>query len=102
MCTIEVKMDDAVMNRIKPHFAADRDMMSWMENVLKKAMIEYAEEVESKEMKKQETRKLIERLEALKNDPDGFFKMGGILGKPKEPFSWDEIREKALFEKYGI
>ena len=52
MCTVEIKMDDAVMNRIKPHFAADQDMMLWIENVLKKAMIEYAEEVESKELKK--------------------------------------------------
>ena len=45
---------------------------------------------------------MLERLEALKNDPDGFFKMGGILGKPKEPFSWDELREEALSDKYGI
>ena len=102
MCTVEIKMDDAVMNRIKPHFAADQDMMLWIEKKKKKAMIEYAEEVESKELKKQEAQKLLERLEALKNDPDGFFKMGGILGKPKEPFSWDELREEALSDKYGI
>jgi len=45
---------------------------------------------------------LLQRLESLKDDPEGFFKMGGILGKPKGSFSWEELREEAMFEKYGV
>jgi hypothetical protein len=44
----------------------------------------------------------LERLAALKNDSEGFFKMGGIFGKVSDDFSWDELREEAMLEKYGI
>ncbi len=40
-----------------------------------------------------ESARILERLKALEGDPDAFFKMGGILGKPRDGFSWDELRE---------
>lgn len=49
-----------------------------------------------------ETLKLVERLDSLKDDSDAFFKMGGILGRPKGNFSWEELHEEAMFEKFGI
>ena len=58
-------------------------MQLWIEEVLKRAMEDFAQESESQAAKEAESRKLLERLESLKNDPDGFFKMGGILGQPK-------------------
>ena len=102
MCTLNVKMDDQVVNRMRPLFDGDKAMNVWIETVLHKAMVEYADEVESRNMKEIESKKFLERLEALKNDPEGFFKMGGMFGKVSDDFSWDELREEAVFEKYGI
>ena len=42
------------------------------------------------------------KLESLKDDPDGFFKMGGILGHVDQKTSWEQLREEALSEKFGI
>ena len=35
----------------------------------------------------------LRRIKALDGDPLGFFKLGGILGKPKSVFSWDTLQE---------
>lgn len=102
VCTLNVKMDDRVVNRMRPLFDGDKAMNRWIETVLYKAMVEYADEVEARNMREMESKRFLERLEALKNDSEGFFKMGGILGKVKDDFSWDELREEAVFEKYGI
>lgn len=102
MCTLNVKMDDRVVNRMIPLFDGDKAMNRWIETVLHKAMVEYADEIESRNRKEMESKKFLERLEALKNDPDGFFKMGGIFGKVCDDFSWDELREEVMFEKYGV
>ena len=77
-------------------------MQIWIERVLKQAMEDYAEELESQKVKEAETLNLIERLDSLKDDPEGFFKMGGILGRPSGNFSWEELREEAMLEKYGV
>lgn len=45
---------------------------------------------------------LTERVAALKDDPKGFFKLGGVLGRPREGFSWEQLREESVSEKYGI
>jgi len=42
------------------------------------------------------------RIKALEGDPEGFFKLSGILGKPQQGFSWDSLREDAYTEKYAI
>lgn len=102
MCTLNVRIDDNVMRRVKPHFTGNNAMQLWIERVLKQAMEDYAEERESQKVKEAETLKLVERLDSLKDDPDAFFKMGGILGQPKGNFSWEELREEAMFEKYGV
>ena len=102
MCTLNVRIDDKVMARVKPHFTGDHAMQLWIEEVLKQAMEDFAQESESQAAKEAESRKLLERLESLKNDPDGFFKMGGILGQPKGSYSWEELREEAMSERYGV
>lgn len=102
MCTLNVKMDDRVVNRMRPLFDGDNAMNVWIETVLHKAMMEYADAAESRKRRGIESTRFLERLEALKNDPDGFFKMGGIFGKVNDDFSWDELREEAMFEKYGV
>ncbi len=45
---------------------------------------------------------LTERVAALKDDPKGFFKLGGVLGRPREGGSWEQLREESVSEKYGI
>ena len=102
MCTLNVKMDDGVVNRMKPLFDGDKAMNRWIETVLHRAMVEYADEAEARNRNGIESEKFLERLAALKNDPEGFFKMGGIFGKVSDDFSWDELREEAMLEKYGI
>ena len=102
MCMLNVKIDDRVVNRMRPLFDGDTAMNMWIETVLYKAMVEYADEVESRNMKGIESKRFLERLEALKNDPEGFFKMGGIFGKVSDDFSWEDLREEVMFEKYGV
>ena len=102
MCTLNVKMDDRVVNRMKPLFDGDKAMNRWIETVLHRAMVEYADEAETRNRNGIESEKFLERLSALKNDPEDFFKMGGIFGKVSDDFSWDELREEAMLEKYGI
>ncbi|MCR5574445.1 MAG: hypothetical protein K6F78_06450 [Bacteroidaceae bacterium] len=51
MCTLNVKMDDQIVNRMRPLFDGDKAMNVWIETVLHKAMVEYADEVESRNMK---------------------------------------------------
>lgn len=102
MCTLNVKMDDQVVNRMRPLFDGDKAMNKWIETVLHKAMVEYADELESTERKETETKKMLERLEELKNDPDGFFKMGGILGLAKDTLPWRMLREEAMLDRYGV
>jgi len=38
----------------------------------------------------------------LPNTPEGFLQLGGILGKAHKDFSWEDLREEALEEKYGV
>ena len=40
------------------------------------------------------------RIQALENDPDGFFKLGGFMSDSQS--SADELLEEALLDKYGI
>lgn len=42
------------------------------------------------------------RIKGLDGDPDGFFKLGGILGRPQPEFSWDSLREDAYKGKYAV
>ena len=99
MCTLNVKMDDRVVNRMKPLFDGDKAMNRWIEAVLHRAMVEYADEAEAKA---ERTKEFMARIEKLKNEPAGLLNLGGILGKPREDFSWDELREEAVYDKYGI
>lgn len=102
MCTLSVRMDDQVIDRVKPLFDGDAAMNSWIEMVLRKAMLEYAEQFAHQQEQERENALILTRLKALEGDSDAFFKMTGILGKPRASFSWDELREEAIHEKYGV
>ena len=40
------------------------------------------------------------RIQAIENDPDGFFKLGGFMADSKS--SAEELLSEAMFDKYGI
>ena len=42
MCIYSVKIDDAVMQRVRPHFKGADAMQLWIEQQLQKALIDYA------------------------------------------------------------
>ena len=46
--------------------------------------------------------KVIDRVKELEGDPEALFKMSGILGKPQAGFSWDKLREEAIYDKYKV
>ena len=102
MCTYNVKIEDRVVERVKPHFSGDKALKVWIEKVLKKAMEDFAEQSEAKIRKDMASQLLVQRLESLKDDPEGFFKMGGILGSSQDNHTWEQLREEAIFDKYGI
>ena len=42
MCTYNVKIEDEVMEMVKPHFDGDAALRVWIERQLEKVMREYA------------------------------------------------------------
>lgn len=102
MCTYNVRIDDAVMERAKPHFRGDDAMQLWIEKQLQKMLVDYVSHLEHNKNKAKEKKELLRRLEAVKGDPDGLFKLGGILGRPGNHFSWEQLRDEAVCDKYGI
>ena len=47
-----------------------------------------------------ESKKFTQKIKALENDSEGFFKLGGFMADSSN--SADELLEEALTEKYGI
>ena len=95
MCTYNIKIDDAVMERAKPHFKGADAMQLWIERQLQKMLMDYVWHIEHNKNKAIEKKELLRRLEAVKDDSDGLFKLGGILGKPNDNFSWEQLRDEA-------
>ena len=68
--------------------------------VLTKRLLEQQKETEVEKYADEEA--FSKRIKALDGDPEGFFKLSGILGKPQPDFSWDSLREDAYSDKYAI
>ena len=52
------------------------------------------------ELKTSDAKKFTQKIKALENDPEGFFKLGGFMTDSVS--SADELLEEALTDKYGI
>ncbi len=101
MCTYNIRLDDAVLQRVRPLFNGEEAMQMWIEKQLHKALIAYTNQVERKERLDTEKEELLQRIDALKDGTKGLSALAGILGNPGPNFSWEELRDEALAEKYG-
>ena len=95
-----MSFNDAVVNEMRSHFADENAMLMWMQARMERMMREYTAQCRKKTPA--DGKELLRKLQAIPNTPEGFLQLGGILGKPVSSFSWDELREDAYTEKYGI
>ena len=56
----------------------------------------------SQEYEPVDEKHLLSKLNALPDTPESFLKLDGILGRQRKSFSWEELREDAYSDKYGI
>lgn len=99
MCRYNIAIDDALMEEVKPHIGGDVAVQDWLEALLHKALLSYAAQFADHNVLNHDKR-IVEQLKSLESDPDGLFKLGGIL-KPSE-YSEEELRDEYLSEKYGL
>lgn len=99
MCRYNIAIDDALMDEVRHHIDKDVAVQSWLEELLRNALLGYAAQFADNSMS-DHGKRVVEQLKSLENDPEGLFKLDGIL-KPSS-FSAEELRDEYLSEKYGI
>lgn len=99
MCRYNIAIDDALMEEVRPHIDRDVTVQAWLEGLLRKALLNYAAQFAAPSVSNH-GKTIVEQLKSLENDPDGLFKLDGIL-KPSQ-YSAEELRDEYLSEKYGI
>ena len=99
MRTYNVKIDDAMFRSMQPYFKGEDAMQAWVEKQLHNVFVQFIRE-QSAPKPTTEANDVLEKLEAIKDDPDGFLKLADIL--PPSSSSIEELREEAYFDKYGI
>ena len=99
MCTGSIRIDDEVMELVKPHFAGDQELWRWIEQVVNQAVRDYVWQHQSA-TNDLGGENVYRQLKSLENDPKGFFKLSSIL-KPS-PYSAEELRDEYVSEKYGL
>lgn len=102
MCTYNVRIDDTILERVKPYFKGADEMQLWIEQQLQQVLIAYTNQVEQKERYNVEKEELLKRVNELQDGPKGLSALVGILGNPGPDFSWKRLRDEAIAEKYGI
>ena len=99
MCRYNIAIDDALMEEVRPHIDRDVAVQTWLEELLRKALLNYAAQFADSSVSNH-GKTIVEQLKSLENDPDGLFKLDWIL-KPSQ-YSAEELRDEYLSEKYGI
>jgi len=70
MCTYTLTFDDKLMEKVRPSFANDTAMKTWLQNQIEVLLIQYIGDVKSYAQKNQP--KLSERLRGIGKAPEGF------------------------------
>lgn len=99
MRTYNVKIDDAMFQSMQPYFKGEDAMQAWIEKQLHNVFVQFIRE-RSSPKSTTETNDVLEKLEAIKDDPDGFLKLADILRPSK--YSAEELRDEYIEEKYGV
>ena len=94
-----MSFNDDVMNEMRPHFRDEESLLVWLEVNMDHLMREYIARFKRPNI---DGEQLLRKLNALPNTPAGFLQLGGILGKQGASFSWEDLREDAYSDKYGI
>lgn len=100
MCTGYIRINDDVMEMVKPHFHGDEEIWLWVEKAVDQALKDYAQQFSSKRKDHITNELVYQKLKALEDDPMFFLKLGHVL-KPSA-YSADELRDEYISDKYGI
>jgi hypothetical protein len=100
MYTYNIRINDAVMQRVKSHFNDDDDMRCWIEKEVERVMVNFAERLSLRQSDDSHDEHIYQQVKALENDPQGLAKIGEIL-KPS-PYSPEELLDEYISEKYGV
>ena len=98
MCTLKVRMDDNVLNLVKPHFKGDEAMQLWIEKQLHNVLLEYAKQFDK--ISDVDNIMVVQQVKALEKDPIGLLKLGSVLRPSK--YNAEELKDEYVSEKYGI
>lgn len=99
MCLYNVRIDDKVFQSARPYFKGEDAMQAWVEKQLHNVFVQFIRE-QSTPKPTSEANDVLEKQEAIKEDPDGFFMLGGFMADSKS--TAEELLDEALSEKYGI
>ena len=99
MCRYNMSFNDAVMNEMRPHFKDEESLLVWLEVNMDHLMREYIARFKKPNI---DGEQLLRKLNTLPNTSAGFLQLNGILGKQGASFSWENLREDAYSDKYGI
>ena len=102
MCRFNISFNDAVIDEMRPLFADEKALLMWMQAKMEQLMKKYAAQFKPQLKSSTDGAALLNKLQSLPNTPEGFLQLGGILGKAHKDFSWEDLREEALEEKYGV
>ena len=94
-------MNDQAFLQLKPLFKGEDALIAWLGAVLDKAATDYVRKSKSEENRNVARNRVLQTIQILKADPEANVDLNGILGKPREDFSWEELREEAVGDKYG-
>lgn len=98
MCRYNIAVDDTLMEEVRPHIGENVAVQSWLEEMLRKALESYLEQL-AKESKIR-SEQICQQVEALGDTPEGFFNLHTVL-KPSK-YSAEELIDEYLSEKYGV
>ena len=98
MCRFNIAVDDALLEEVRPHIGEEVAVQSWLEEMLRKALVSYVEQF-SKESKAR-SEQICQQVKALGDTPEGFFGLHTVL-KPSR-YSADELKDEYISEKFGV